>query len=68
MSCCAWVALPNIRLCPLNRLGTIRARRSEPGARGVLDEAIDTRRGGEPQSIVPVRWPGRGDLLDGKAG
>jgi DNA-binding CsgD family transcriptional regulator/tetratricopeptide (TPR) repeat protein len=47
---------PNIRLCPLNRLGTIRARRSEPGAWKCLDEAIEYADGaGEPQSIVPVR-------------
>ena len=47
---------PSIRLCPLNRLGTIRARRSEPGAWKCLDEAIEYADGtGEPQSIVPVR-------------
>ena len=47
---------PNIRLCPLNRLGTIRARRGEPGAWECLDEAIEYADGaGEPQSIVPVR-------------
>jgi DNA-binding CsgD family transcriptional regulator/tetratricopeptide (TPR) repeat protein len=47
---------PNIRLCPLNRLGTIRARRGEPGAWECLDEAIEyADGGGEPQSIVPVR-------------
>jgi DNA-binding CsgD family transcriptional regulator/tetratricopeptide (TPR) repeat protein len=47
---------PNIRLCPLNRLGMIRARRGEPGAWECLDEAIEYAEGaGEPQSIVPVR-------------
>ena len=47
---------PSIRLCPLNRLGTIRARRSEPGVWKCLDEAIEYADGaGEPQSIVPVR-------------
>jgi DNA-binding CsgD family transcriptional regulator/tetratricopeptide (TPR) repeat protein len=47
---------PNIRLCPLNRLGTIRARRGEPGAWGCLDEAIvSADLAGEPQAIVPVR-------------
>jgi DNA-binding CsgD family transcriptional regulator/tetratricopeptide (TPR) repeat protein len=47
---------PNIRLCPLNRLGTIRARRGEPGAWECLDEASELADGaGEPQSIVPVR-------------
>jgi DNA-binding CsgD family transcriptional regulator/tetratricopeptide (TPR) repeat protein len=47
---------PNIRLCPLNRLGTILARRSEPEAWELLDEAIGYADGaGEPQSIVPVR-------------
>jgi len=48
---------PNIRLCPLNRLGTIAARRGEPEtAWECLDEAIEyADRSGEPQSIVPVR-------------
>ena len=47
---------PNIRLCPLNWLGTILARRGEPGAWECLDEAIRYADGaGEPQSIVPVR-------------
>ncbi|HYA50318.1 MAG TPA: LuxR C-terminal-related transcriptional regulator, partial [Streptosporangiaceae bacterium] len=47
---------PNIRLCPLNRLGTIRARRAEPGVWECLDEAIEYADGsGEAQSIVPVR-------------
>jgi DNA-binding CsgD family transcriptional regulator/tetratricopeptide (TPR) repeat protein len=47
---------PNIRLCPLNRLGMIRARWGEPGAWERLDEAIEyADRAGEPQSIVPVR-------------
>ena len=47
---------PNIRLCPLHRLGMIQARRGEPGAWECLDEAIDYADGaGEPQSIVPVR-------------
>ena len=47
---------PIIRLCPLNRLGTIRARRGEPGAWTCLDEAIQyADAAGEPQGIVPVR-------------
>jgi DNA-binding CsgD family transcriptional regulator/tetratricopeptide (TPR) repeat protein len=48
---------PNIRLCPLQRLGLIQARRGEAGAaRECLDEAIAYADGaGEPQSIVPVR-------------
>ena len=47
---------PNIRLCPLGRLGAIQVRRGEPGAWEFLDEAIDYADGaGEPQSIVPVR-------------
>jgi DNA-binding CsgD family transcriptional regulator/tetratricopeptide (TPR) repeat protein len=47
---------PSIRLCPLNRLGTIRARVGEPGAWECLDEAIQHADGaGERQSIVPVR-------------
>ncbi|HEY9243213.1 MAG TPA: AAA family ATPase [Streptosporangiaceae bacterium] len=47
---------PIIRLCPLNRLGTLRARRGEPGAWAYLDEAIQyADAAGEPQGIVPVR-------------
>jgi len=47
---------PGIRLCPLCRLGTIRARRGDPGVWECLDEAIEHADGaGEPQSIVPVR-------------
>jgi tetratricopeptide (TPR) repeat protein len=59
---------PNIRLCPLNRLGAIRARRSEPGAWECLSEAIEYADGaGEPQSIVAVRLARAEALwLDGK--
>jgi DNA-binding CsgD family transcriptional regulator/tetratricopeptide (TPR) repeat protein len=59
---------PSIRLCPLNRLGTIRARRGEPGAWECLDEAIEyADGGGEPQSIVPVRLArAEAFWLDGK--
>ena len=47
---------PLIRQCPLNRIGTIRARRGEPGAWECLDEAIAAADGtGEPQQIVPIR-------------
>jgi DNA-binding CsgD family transcriptional regulator len=47
---------PIIRLCPLNRLGTLRARRGEPGAWAYLDEAIQyADAAGEPQGVVPVR-------------
>jgi DNA-binding CsgD family transcriptional regulator/tetratricopeptide (TPR) repeat protein len=47
---------PVTRLCPLNRIGAIRARRGEPEAWELLDEAIVTAEGtGEPQQIVPVR-------------
>ncbi len=47
---------PGIRLCPLNRLGTIRARRGEPGVWECLDEAVEYADGaGEAQNIVPVR-------------
>ena len=47
---------PGIRLCPLNRLGTIRARRGEPGVWECLDEAAGYADGaGEAQNIVPVR-------------
>jgi DNA-binding CsgD family transcriptional regulator/tetratricopeptide (TPR) repeat protein len=47
---------PVIRLCPLNRLGPIRARRGEPGAWAYLDEAMAAAEGtGEAQNVVPVR-------------
>ncbi len=47
---------PNIRLCPLNRLGTILARQGGRGVWEYLDEAIVLADGsGEPQQIVPVR-------------
>jgi DNA-binding CsgD family transcriptional regulator/tetratricopeptide (TPR) repeat protein len=47
---------PNIRLCPQTRLGTIRARRAQPGTWASLDEAIQTAEAAdEPQSIVPIR-------------
>ena len=47
---------PIIRLCPLNQLGTIRARRGEPAAWTCLDEAIQyADAAGEPQGIVQVR-------------
>jgi DNA-binding CsgD family transcriptional regulator len=47
---------PGIRLCPLNRLGTIRARRGEPGVWECLDEAVGYADGaGEAQNVVPVR-------------
>jgi DNA-binding CsgD family transcriptional regulator/tetratricopeptide (TPR) repeat protein len=47
---------PGIRVCPLNRLAMIQARRGEPGAWECLDEAIGYADGaGEPQSIVPAR-------------
>ena len=47
---------PGIRLCPLNRLGTIRARRGEPGVWECLDEAVGYADGArEAQNIVPVR-------------
>ena len=47
---------PNIRLCPLNRIGTILARRGEPGAWESLAEAMAAADGtGEPHQIVPVR-------------
>jgi DNA-binding CsgD family transcriptional regulator/tetratricopeptide (TPR) repeat protein len=47
---------PGIRLCPLNRLGTIRARRGDPGVWECLNEAIEhALGGGEAQNIVPTR-------------
>jgi DNA-binding CsgD family transcriptional regulator len=47
---------PNIRLCPLIRLGTLLARQGQPRAWECLDEAIKYADGsGEPQSIVPGR-------------
>ena len=49
-------ASPGNRLCPLIRLGTISARRGEPGVWECLDEAVDHADGtGEPQMIVPIR-------------
>jgi DNA-binding CsgD family transcriptional regulator/tetratricopeptide (TPR) repeat protein len=47
---------PLNRLCPLSQLGTIRARRGEPGVWECLDEAMASADGSsEPQEIVPVR-------------
>jgi len=47
---------PGIRLCTLDRLGTILVRRGEPGAWECLDEAIGYADGaGDPQSIVALR-------------
>jgi DNA-binding CsgD family transcriptional regulator/tetratricopeptide (TPR) repeat protein len=47
---------PIIRLCPTNRIGTILARRGEPGVWGYLDEAMAAADGtGEPHNVVPVR-------------
>ncbi len=47
---------PVIRLCPLNRLGALRARRGEPEAWTYLNEAIRyADAAGEPQGIVPIR-------------
>ena len=47
---------PNIRLCPVGRLGAILSRQGQPGAWECLDEASKLADGsGEPQSIVPVR-------------
>ncbi len=59
---------PNIRLCPLVRLGAIQVRRGEPGAWERLDEAMDYADGaGEPQSIVAVRLArAEAFWLDGK--
>jgi len=47
---------PGIRLCTLDRLGTILVRRGEPGAWECLDEAIGYADGaGDLQSIVALR-------------
>ena len=47
---------PSIRLCPLNRLGTIRVRRGDRRVWKCFDEAIEYADGaGEPPSIVSVR-------------
>jgi DNA-binding CsgD family transcriptional regulator len=47
---------PIIRLCPTNRIGTILARRGEPGAWEWLDEAMAAADAtGEPHQVVPVR-------------
>jgi DNA-binding CsgD family transcriptional regulator len=49
-------ASPINRVCPLTRLGSIRARRGKPGAWECLDESMALAEGtGEPQHIVPVR-------------
>ncbi len=49
-------ASPINRLCSLSRLGTIRARRGEPGAWEYLDEAMTGAEGtAEPQQIGLVR-------------
>jgi len=49
-------ASPVNRLCPLTRLGTIGARRGEPGIWEHLDEAARAADGtGEAQQIMPVR-------------
>ncbi|HKR69835.1 MAG TPA: AAA family ATPase [Streptosporangiaceae bacterium] len=47
---------PVNRLNPVRVLGTIQARRCEPGGWDLLDEALDLANGtGEPAWIVPVR-------------
>jgi DNA-binding CsgD family transcriptional regulator len=47
---------PIVRLCPLNRMGVILARRGGPGAWDCLDEAVGyADDSGEPQQVVPVR-------------
>jgi DNA-binding CsgD family transcriptional regulator/tetratricopeptide (TPR) repeat protein len=47
---------PVNKLTPLQALGTVMARRGEPGARDLLDESAELAEGtGEPQCIVPVR-------------
>jgi len=49
-------ASPINRLCSLSTLGTIRARRGEPGVWEYLDGAMAAAEGtGEPQQIAPVR-------------
>jgi DNA-binding CsgD family transcriptional regulator len=45
------------RIAPLVVLGTIRARRGEPGAWPLLDEALELAAPtGELQRLAPVRW------------
>jgi len=47
---------PIIRLCPTNRIGTILARRGEPGVWDYLDDAMAAADGtGEPHNVGPVR-------------
>jgi len=47
---------PIIRLCPTNRIGTILARRGEPGVWEYLDDAMAAADGtGEPHNVGPVR-------------
>jgi hypothetical protein len=47
---------PATRVCPLNRTGTILARRGDPAAWEHLDEAMTLAEGtGEPLQIAPIR-------------
>lgn len=47
---------PMNSICLINRVGTIRARRGDPGAWDLLDRAIaDSDSLGEPQYVVPIR-------------
>jgi DNA-binding CsgD family transcriptional regulator/tetratricopeptide (TPR) repeat protein len=60
---------PVVRLCPLNRIGALLARRGEAGVWECLDEAMAAADGtGEPQQIVPVRLSrAEAYWLDGRA-
>ena len=47
---------PSNRVCALRKVGTILARRGEPGFWEYLDESVGyVEASGEPQNIVPVR-------------
>jgi DNA-binding CsgD family transcriptional regulator/tetratricopeptide (TPR) repeat protein len=60
---------PSNRLCMLRRIGSILARRAEPGVWEHMDEAaVLADRTGEPQQIVPVRLTrAEAYWLEGKA-
>ncbi|WP_315967805.1 helix-turn-helix transcriptional regulator [Planotetraspora sp. A-T 1434] len=61
---------PSNRLCTVRRVGSVLARRGEPGVWEHLDEAaVLADRTGEPQQIVPVRLTrAEAYWLEGKAG
>ena len=69
-SCSRGGPSPGIRLCPLNRLGTIRARRGEPGVWECLDEAVGYADGAGrgPEHRARPAGAGRGPLARRRPG